>query len=238
MIEQELTLVFDHESVDRGAAWELISSCLQDSGLVEAVYEFAGKEIPFERVGKMIKQRGRPYFVIKGKLLEFDLTVVGTFRHDAIRIKGPSNVDWDGWVRRLQGAGSFVHAFLVDCEYDFWQNTEDPLQYRARNRSCEGLPMKSNGLPFPLDQQIVDISRNPGRRVLHEGFIEAIGSPMWLGNRFWNVTGANKNAVISEGVEIKEENDVTIISIREPITERARSAIQEALRRSLFPQCK
>ena len=236
MKDQKLTLVFEHKSVDRDTAWELISSRLQESGLVEAVYEIVDKKVPFEQIGKVLKQDGEPHFGIYGEILEFDLAVVGASRHDAIRISGPSNVDWDAWVRLLQGAGNFVQAFLVDREYHYWQNAQDPLEFRAHNRSYEGLPMKSNGLPFPLEQQVVDISNNPGRFVLREGFIEAIGSPMWFSNRFWDLTGANKNAVIIEGVKVEEDDGLTKISLGEPITERTGSVIQDALRRSLFPQ--
>jgi len=235
-MENELTLVFDHETVDRDSAWELIASHLQAHGLAEAVYDINDELVSFEEIGRLIKLRGKPYFGIKGDLLEFDLTVVGTFRHDAIRINGAPDSDWDGWVQQLKNVGRFVQAFLVNREYDFWQNAEDPLQYRTRGKICEGLQMKSNGLPFPLEQQVVDTSENPGRRVLHEGFIEAIGSPMWLSDRFWELTRANKNAVPNDGIVIEEEVGITRICIGEAITEQTDRGIQEALRQSLFPK--
>lgn len=236
-MENELTVVFDHESVDRDSAWESIASYLRAHGLDEAAYEISDELVAFEEIARLLKQRGRPYFGIKGKLLEFDLTVVGTYRHDAIRITGAPDADWDGWVKQLKDVGRFVQAVVVNREYDFWQNAEDPLQYQTRGRSCEGLPMKSNGLPFPLEQQVVDTSENPGRRVLHEGFIEAIGSPMWLGDRFWELTGASKNAIPRDGVVVEEGDGLTKVCIGEAITEQTDQGIQEALRKSLFPEC-
>jgi hypothetical protein len=71
----------------------------------------------------------------------------------------------------------------------FWQNAEDLLQYPSVGRSWQHLPMKSNGLPPPREQSIIDILDNPGRWSLHVGFIEAIGAVMWSGERFWQVRG-------------------------------------------------
>ena len=50
-------------------------------------------------------------------------------------------------------------------EYDYWQNAEDLLLYRVAGRAVEGLRLVSNNLPAPLEQKVVDISANPGRRV-------------------------------------------------------------------------
>jgi hypothetical protein len=93
---------------------------------------------------------------------------------------------------------AFRNARLFDEEYDFWQNAEDPLQYEVRGRSYKGLPMRPNGLPPPVEQLVIDTSRNPGRRVLRDGFIEAVGCPMWLGEGFWSITGANREAICAE----------------------------------------
>ena len=55
--------------------------------------------------------------------------------------------------------------------------------------------MKSNGLPYPLEQKIIDVSANPGRRMFREGYIEAVGATMWLGPVFWPLTGADRQQV-------------------------------------------
>jgi hypothetical protein len=69
------------------------------------------------------------------------------------------------------------------------QNIFDPLQFQARGMSIEGLRMISNGLPFPLEQKIVDISRNPGRFELRQGYVVVAAAYMWFGDEFWQVTG-------------------------------------------------
>lgn len=88
-----------------------------------------------------------------------------------------------------------VMAWIVDRDYEYWQNASDPLQYEAAKRDHQHLPKISNGLPFPLEQMIIDISANPGRRVIREGYIEAVGAVMDLGYRFWALTGANLDQV-------------------------------------------
>ena len=70
--------------------------------------------------------------------------------------------------------------------------------------------MVSNGLPFPLEQQIIDISNNPGRWELKQGYIESVGSTMWLGEQFWNKTGADKATVLSADWLKTEEIDGVI----------------------------
>jgi hypothetical protein len=237
MMKQELTIVFVHESTSPIRAWELIAAYLKERGLEEDQYEIVDVPVPFEDVTEHLKRRGKPHFGIKGKRFSFYLSVVGGSPHDALRVDASGSSDWGGWVQQLKEAGNFVHAFVVDTEYDFWQNAQDPLEYESNGRSFDHLPMISNGLPFPLEQEVVDTSKNPGRRVLREGFIEAIGSPMWLGDLFWGLTGASKDALPKDGVVVEEEYGLTKVCIGDGITDQTDRGIQETLRQSLFPEC-
>lgn len=93
---------------------------------------------------------------------------------------------------------NFVQAHLVDTRYQTLQNIFDPLELEARGISLDGLPMKSNGLPYPLEQQIVDTSYNPGRYRLHQGYVEVSAGHMWLGQSFWSIIGKEPEGVISD----------------------------------------
>jgi hypothetical protein len=93
-----------------------------------------------------------------------------------------------------------VEGWVVDVEYNHWQNAKDPLEYEVAGRDFSQLPTKSNGLPPPLTQMEIDISRNPGRWLLRHGYVEAVGSVMWLSNLFWNRTGRDR----SDGVHSAE----------------------------------
>jgi hypothetical protein len=101
--------------------------------------------------------------------------------------------------------------------------------------------MKSNGLPFPLEQRVIDTSQNPGRRVLRDGYVEAIGSVMWFGEPFWRLTGASKQAVrTADWLQCEQlNNGVLRVQVADaPFTtgEGASGGLQDRLRSLLFPQ--
>jgi hypothetical protein len=107
--------------------------------------------------------------------------------------KSPGAVSsWDQWVSPFLGWPNFVQAWVADVEYNHWQNAFDPIQFTTVGRDMSGLKMKSNGLPYPLEQQIVDTSENPGRWEFRKGYIEAIGSLMWIGENLWRAIGENR----------------------------------------------
>jgi hypothetical protein len=137
---------------------------------------------------------------------------------------------------------SFIHARVYDIEYEYWQNTSDPLQYESAGKAYSHLPMKSNGLPFPLEKTIIDISNNPGRRVLRSGYIEAVGSIMWLGKEFWGLTNAKQKNICAQDWIACEALSASVILIKaaEPPfvqDEGEELNIQNKLRELLFPAC-
>lgn len=91
---------------------------------------------------------------------------------------------WDDWVNPLLKMPELVLAWVADTSYEYWQNASDILQFESARRPHVHLPKISNGLPFPLEQLVIDTSLNPGRRILKNGYIEVVGSPMWLSARF------------------------------------------------------
>jgi hypothetical protein len=56
---------------------------------------------------------------------------------------------------------------------------------------CASVPELSarRGAAEPLTKDIVDTSANPGRSELRNGFIESVGSVMWLGDGLWQALG-------------------------------------------------
>lgn len=100
--------------------------------------------------------------------------------------------------------------------------------------------MKSSGLPPPLDKQLIDISANPGRRELQQGFVEAVGSQIWIGDLFWPRTGADKSEVLSADwleCEVLNRGILRIKAWLELFTsaDGKQGEIQTALRELLFP---
>lgn len=100
------------------------------------------------------------------------------------------------------------------------------------------LPMKSNDLPPPLDQMIVDTSRNPGRRVLRDGYVEAVGHRMWLGPEYFvRVPGADRDGIRNADwlkVTELEGGVMEVTAAPEPFTDDSTADLQDRLRKLLF----
>ena len=109
-----------------------------------------------------------------------------------------SETEAESWISELLSDKRFVQARLYDDEYNSIQNATDPYLYEVLGLPYEHLPVISNGRPFPLEKQIIDISSHPGRHIGRVNYCEAVGSVMWLGELFWEVAGQNKEVVIQQ----------------------------------------
>lgn len=160
------------------------------------------KQISADSYLDKVEKQGEWSRSIEAGGMSFRFGHVVALKHSFISIEeviAGSAISWADWVAPFLAVDGFVQAWLSDVDYDYWQNARDPLQYQAMGRSYSNLPMKSNGLPPPLEQVEIDTSSNPGRWSLQSGYVEAIGATMWLGTPFWESVGENhKNALLSE----------------------------------------
>ncbi|MES0864376.1 hypothetical protein ABLN87_18655 [Ruegeria sp. SCPT10] len=132
---------------------------------------------------------------------------------------------------------NFTQAHLVDENYQYYQSICDPLDFKALGLSMEGLPMKSNGLPFPLEQQIVDTSQNPGRYRLCQNYVEVAAGYMWFGDSFWKLIGRS-----SQCVRERMPAEVSLVhaecwKLRSQVgvfTDSCTAKLQEGVRSALF----
>lgn len=89
-----------------------------------------------------------------------------------------------------------------------------------------------------MNADIVDTSRNPGRSVLRTGYIESVGSTMWLGSAFWQALNrAQPDWSAIPGLHVEPVADtVAIRAFSEPFTssEGEQGEIQVAMRRAIF----
>jgi len=104
----------------------------------------------------------------------------------------------------------------------------------------KGLPTRSNGLPPPLARMEIDTSHNPGRRVLRQGFVEAVGSPMWFGAPFWPLVGRRPEEVCGlPWLKCRSRgNDVIRIDVVDApfaSSEGEDAALQDRLRQAFYP---
>lgn len=183
-----------------------------------------------------VTRSGKPHFRAEVGSVVAEMGGVRNYDHALVSVESEDSLPWGSLVAAMTDV---VLARSYDANYDHWQNAEDPLVYRAAGRSMDGLPMKSNGLPFPLEQQVVDTSRNPGRRVLRQGYVEAIGHRMWLGPEYFaRVPGADREAIKNADwlqVTEMENGPLEIIAAAEPFVDDSTADLQDRLRKLLFP---
>lgn len=115
-------------------------------------------------------------------LTNIDGGSIANHMHDAlfIEVSDLSVEKVERLVECLMSELEVLQAFVHDENYNRWQNAEDLLLYDAHGVDHAALTKVSNGLPFPLTAEVVDISRNPGRFYLRDGYRESIASPMWI----------------------------------------------------------
>lgn len=80
-------------------------------------------------------------------------------------------------------------ARLADGAFEYWQNAADLSAYRGHPERLAGCSLVDDGLPPPLARQVVDTSRNPGRRVIRQddSLVEGVGHVMWFGTDVFRI---------------------------------------------------
>lgn len=238
---QELTLVFEWNTLTAQFSLGRIVELLGSQKIPLDQFQLYREPGSFAQFEEKCKSANRDTFLIEGHGMAFDQGRVGNYHVDFIGIKATCRqLDWLNWALKFIEHEGFVMGWLADADYEFWQNARNPLQYEAADRPYSHLPMKSNGLPPPVEQMIIDTSGNPGRRILRDGYIEAVGNIMWLSEKFWKVTGTEKS-IVEKAKWLKviapKPSVVMIQAAEECFTTDAGEGgeIQRKLRRLLFP---
>jgi hypothetical protein len=241
MSGQKLEIVYGLEAISTLDAWASICECLKEAGVSSSVdAKLDGVQVKFDTVNDNIQNLSLKHFHIELDEISIVFGVVRTWEHVLIRIDNHSSLrylHWDTIVKAFLSKAVFTQAWVSDINYQFWQNAEDPLQYKAHGKSYEGLPMKSNGLPPPLEQMNIDTSRNPGRRVIRSGYVEAVGSCMWLSDEFWLRVGSDKKKFIDEFADKIEQMEEGVLKLKVsdmPFTDTSTGVIQDKIRDILY----
>lgn len=195
-----------------------------------------------EQMEAEIASTGKWSHTLKTESLAFRFGHVSSMEHSFMLIEeltnGAAATSWDNWVEPFLEFGKFTQAWISDAEYDFWQNASDPLQYQNFGRKYSHLKMISNNLPPPLEQKIIDTSNNPGRWSLRQGYVEAVGSTMWLGDAFWERVGENrKNRVKASknlNVSILKNGIIRLQAAKDCFKNEESKILQEELRAVLY----
>ncbi len=237
-------VVFKYMVIEPTLVWEKLVESHPDFLLSDQSGMFYDDEINLSQVINVIKRKKKPHFHIKCGEGTIHYSPVGNSDLSFLGIeKCVTDIeDAARWVNPFLLFDSFINARVYDIEYEYWQNASDPLQYESAGKTYNHLPMKSNELPFPLEKNIIDISNNPGRRVLRHGYVEAVGSTMWIGKEFWGLTNSKKNDVCVQdwiACEILSDDVILAKAAETPFLhdEGEELNIQKNLRKLLFPSC-
>ncbi|MEW8139706.1 MAG: hypothetical protein AB2761_21805 [Candidatus Thiodiazotropha endolucinida] len=239
---ESLSIIFSLDAISAVDVWDILFQELTRRGISKkTLVDLFGKKLALDKLHKGIKNANRGHFGIEIDRLSIDYAPVANYEHALLKIKDVTesvNYGWDQWTDTMILNTGFIQAWVVNNEYNYWQNAHDPIQYKAKGRSYAGLPMKSNNLPPPLKQMIIDTSNNPGRRIIRMGYVEAIGSPMWLGRQFWERTDAYKIEVMESfpnHSKLIGDDILRIQVLDKPFTEDSDVTLQNRLREVLYP---
>lgn len=126
-------------------------------------------------------------------------------------------------------------AGIHDRSYHYWQNAEDPRLYESAGRDHSSLPKVQRDLPPPLDNLIVDISNNPGRVRICNGYSEFVASPMWIRDEIIRDRSALESM---DGVRLAEQYGlVQVVAEFMPFTDSSdrQKYLQDRMREALYP---
>lgn len=231
-----LEIIFEGQAVAASSLWTLVSGRM---GEISRVLLF-GREVALKDLPKQLVRKGNHAFTIEFGSERIEFSTLATWNHQVVRIIS------DQWsrcvpgdlVRSLSGHFvSFVEATFYDWNYYYWQNATDLLEYRDSNIDIATLKLKQNGLPPPLDSLVVDTSENPSRRVLRQGYVEMVGSPMWISQAFFESQCRPFDAAGLEGIgfEVSSQDGIIRIAFRGGMFVSGETAGQQrALREAIY----
>lgn len=207
---------------------------------IEAAFSDGRKTVSTTALLKRVAAKGT-WGHLETAALSFQYGIAGSYDHCFVSIRervASAAGDWNAWVTPFIALDGFIEAWVADVEYNHWQNVKDPIEYEIAGRDFSKLPLIPNGLPPPLEQMEIDTSRNPGRWVLRSGYVEAIGSIMWLSELFWRRVGWHRKDCLNsaEWISASElENEVVRIQVSKRCFVSEETAdIQNRLRACLY----
>jgi hypothetical protein len=226
--------------MDMMAVFHAIQGVLDQFEIRPKFQTYDGKPITEKRVEERIKRTGKWFTLIEIGGVSVAANNLTGRRQSFIILKEkfPGAVSsWDQWIAPFLGWPNFVQAWVADKDYDYWQNAIDPMLYTSAGRDMSGLKLKSNGQPYPSEREIVDTSENPGRWEFRKGYMEAIGSPMWIGENLWKAIGENRESELRalDWLHLTEpQNGILRLESNVPFNDETTASEQNALRAAIY----
>jgi len=226
------------ESISSPIVWERIRSVLKKHNLLPEKIIGYDKNYSNDMAKFFLKYPLSINF--KTEHLKIYSSLIGNcdFTKTYIDEKLAINNIWDDIVCSFSDI-NLLQAYICDIEYEKWQNTEDIRYYIGLDRDISQASLCHNNLPPPLDRMIIDTSRNPGRYCFRQGYLEAVGSTMWLGDEFWKLVGEHRRDALlaADWAEVREvaPGILRIQVAPDPFTDDSTADLQNRLRALLYP---
>jgi hypothetical protein len=236
-----LEIVFNLKKLDKIKLWMTISSYCIEKLQNYDFFLLNGTKVDSDRILYFLEIDKKSYFILENKKFKIIYVHIANNNLSFLSLENCffNYSDIFDLVTSIINIGFFIQARIFDQEYEYWQNANDILQYEAVNKQYNHLPMISNGLPYPLEQKIIDTSSNPGRRILRNKYIEAVGSIMWFGEQFWSIINIKKEEILKcRDFKTDIFNNILVIkSAEKPFSSDIgeERKVQERLRKLLFP---
>lgn len=180
-------------------------------------------------------------FEIETSQAKINCQIMQNFRLQQVVVSGADITQSDLVDFSFSGREGFVMSWIAATDYDYWQNAQDPRIFHAAGLDWSKLARVSNGLPPPLEMEVIDTSSNPGRRTMRLGYVEAVGSVMHVSNDFSCLTGFDvQDAPLFPTIEV-ERMLPNVIRIKAADTlftcpDGASGVQQMKLRQFLYPR--
>lgn len=215
--------------------WATIYSIVNPTGKTSKKYKVNGLTIKSENIYKYLSNKELRFLELEEPELSFRLHFNGSTGCYFVHMNGTSKATLDEYVHGYSKLGKFVMGRTYDSDYEMWQNMKDPGLYLNL-----GGPKKDLIIEEINELKLIVTSSNPGREILHKGYVEAVGSTMWLGDAFFELTGSDKNRIKSTDWLKVSEDDLGILKIvaqEAPFTmdQGKEAEIQNSMRDLLFP---
>ncbi len=190
-MQEELRIIYKYKSIEECAdIWIAICSVLKQENLLSEKYEIDDRGFKtIDKIAKILNDETN--FGIEDQLFSFSFGGVAAAKLQQLIISLEQNIqiNWDIWIEKLSKYGKFTYAWKYNANFSYWQNNDSIDSYKRHGLSYEHLPIKPSGQSLPFPQIVIDTSQNPGRQIFRTGYVEAVGSTMWLGDGFFELIG-------------------------------------------------
>ncbi|MEL6200172.1 MAG: hypothetical protein AAFR09_08220 [Pseudomonadota bacterium] len=235
-------VVFLRGTQSSSSVWSAVSAHFQSVHGSGVRIGFGSESHELGELESVIESGSRDHFhleICERVVLSFN--AIGSSNVSVVSIPSdiPSVETAEAWINAFLEADGFISARVYDARYEYWQNAQDFLEYEVAGRSVSGLPTTSNGLPDPLERTIIDVSANPGRRIIRSDLIEAVSSPMWVSEALLNLANRKAAELSFDGCSVSRVTpSVWRVDAQHGVFDGAdgrQGETQERLRVLLFP---